>query len=138
MNNQNKLTKIFQQLRLSRIVTAFLLATVLLITTACNSGDKLAARPHNSSVTPTLLATANQSETTYPNDDRQMEGLLYSNSNEVKSLNSVDDFVSPQRQKELLDPTQIPAKKQPIIDRSDPNNKLLEKTVQMFKDATDF
>lgn len=138
MNSQSKLTKIFQQLRLSRIVPTFLLTTVLLIATAYSNGDLLAVPLHNSSVTPTLLAAANQSKTTYPNDDKQIEGLLYSNSDEVKSLNSVDDFVSPERQKELLDPTQIPAKKQPIIDRSDPDNKLLEKTGQMFKDAANF
>lgn len=134
MNSQSKLTKIFQQLRLGRIVSTLVLATALLITTAFSSGDLLAA-PSNST---TLFAAANQSETTYPNDDQQIEGLLYSKSDQAKSLDSVDDFVSPERQKELLDPTQIPAKKQPIIDRSDPNNKLLEKTVQMFKDAADF
>ncbi len=174
MNSKSKLTKIFQQLRLSRIVPAFLLATVLLITTVCNSGSELGALTLNPPVqaggqnnlhkaggdgmnqyykvkeprvrqdraslssTPILLAVANQSETTYPNDDRQIEGLLYSNSHEVKSLNSVNDFVSPERQKELLDPTQIPAKKQPNIDRSNPNNKILEKTGQMFKDASNF
>lgn len=86
----------------------------------------------------TLLAAANKSKTTYPTDDKQVEGLLYSDSDRAESLNSVDDFVSPERQKELLDPTQIPAKKQPNIDRSDPNARLLEKTGQMFKDASDF
>jgi hypothetical protein len=38
----------------------------------------------------------------------------------------------------VLDPTQISASKQPIIDRSNPKNKLLEKTKQMFKDASNF
>lgn len=36
-----------KKLKLNQIVTAFLLATVLLITTACNSGDELGARPNN-------------------------------------------------------------------------------------------
>ena len=78
------------------------------------------------------------SKTTYPTDDNNMNGLLYSDSDRVESLNNVDDFVSPEEQKQLLDPTQIPAKKQPGIDRSDPSNKLLEKTRQMFDDAANF
>ncbi|WP_319420833.1 DUF6658 family protein [Pleurocapsa sp. FMAR1] len=85
-----------------------------------------------------LLATANKSETSYPTNDNQVEGLLYSDSDEVKSLNSVDEFVSPQRQRALKDPSQIPAVKQTAIDRSDPDNKLLERTKQMFDDAANF
>lgn len=56
----------------------------------------------------------------------------------MESLDSINDFISSARQKELLDPTQIPAKKQPIIDRFDPNNKFLEKIGQMFEDASNF
>ena len=166
---------IFKKLRLDKIATAFLLATVLLITTACNSGDRLSARPHNPPVqaggqnnphkaggdgmtqykatndpkitgnlddaslpSTNLLAAANQNQTTYPTDDNKIEGLLYSNQEEVKSLNNVNDFVSPQTREKLLDPTQIPAVRQPTIDRADPNNKLLEKTKQIFDDAGDF
>lgn len=166
---------IFKKLRLDKIATAFLLATVLLITTACNSGDRLGARPHNPPVqaggqnnphkaggdgmtkykatndpkitgnlddarlpSTNFLAAANQNETTYPTDDNKIEGLLYSNKEEVKSLNNVNDFVSPQTREKLLDPTQIPAVRQPTIDRADPNNKLLEKTQQIFDDAGDF
>jgi hypothetical protein len=165
-----------KQLRLDRIVTAFLLVTVLLITTACNSGDELGARPNNPPVqlggqnnphkaggdgmtqykatndprvikgkdhaslpsSSIFLATANQSETSYPTDDNRVEDLLYSDRNRAKSLDSVDDFVSPETQNALKNPAQIPAVKQPIIDRSDPDNRLLEKTKQMFDDAADF
>ena len=84
------------------------------------------------------IAAANKSNTTYPTNDKNVSGLLYSDSEQVESLDNVDDFVSPQRQKELLDATQIPAKKQPILDRSDPDAKLLEKTKQMFEDAGNF
>jgi hypothetical protein len=111
----------YKKLEIKKLATAFFLA-ICLFFTASNS----------------VLAVANQSETTYPSDEERLEGLLYSNSNKAKSLDSVNDFISPQRQKELLDPTQIPAKKQPAIDRSDPDNKLLEKTAQMFKDAGNF
>ena len=175
MKNIHKLTKIVKYLRLNQIATAFLLATVLLVTTACNNGDKLGARPNvppvqlggqnnphkaggdgmtqykspvndsrlnkdkdRASLPATnYLAAANKSETTYPTDDKHVEGLLYSD-NKAESLDSKNDFNSPERRRELLDPTQIPAKKQANIDRSDPDNKLLEKTKQMFDDAADF
>jgi hypothetical protein len=171
------LMNIIKKLQLNKIFTAFLLATILLITTACNSGDKLGARPNNLPVqlggqnnphkaggdgmtqykvpndpevtkgrdnaslpsSSNLLATANKRETTYPTDDKQLEGFLYSNSdNKAESLKSVDEFVDPQRQKALKDPGQIPAVKQTSINRSDPNNQLLEKTRQMFNEAADF
>ncbi len=175
MKQIHKLSKFFKQLRLNQIATAFLLATVLLVTTACNNGDKLGARPNvppvqlggqnnphkaggdgmteykspvnnsrlnknkdRASLPATnYLAAANKSETTYPTDDKRVEGLLYSD-NKAESLNSKNDFISPKNRRQLLDPTQIPAKKQANIDRSDPDNKLLEKTKQMFDDAADF
>ena len=90
-----------------------------------------------SSLNTNLLATSNKSATTYPTNDKNAEGLLYSDS-KAESLDSVDDFVSPETQDRLLDPAQIPAVKQPILDRSDPNARLLEKTGQMFDDAGDF
>ena len=165
---------IFQRL-FSRFATAFLLATFLFVTTACNNGNEVGARPEVSPVqlggqnnphkaggdgmtqyrspvndsklskdknranlpATNLLATANNNETTYPTNDNRVEGLLYSDS-PAESLNNVDDVVSPQRQKALKDPAQIPAVKQPALDRSDPDNKLLEKTKQMFDDAADF
>ena len=160
-------------IQLNKVATAFLLAIVLFITTACNSGDELGARPNNSPVqmggqnnphkvsgdgmtqyrSPAndsllekgqsslpfagYLAAANNSDTTYPTDDNRLEGLLYSD-NKAESLKSVDEFVNPQKQAELLDPTEIPAEKQPAIDRSNPDNQLLEKVGQMFDDAGDF
>ena len=167
---------IFSRFSLSKIVSAFCLTAVLLVTTACNSGNELGARPDNPPVqlggqnnphkaggdgltkykatddprvtrgqdnasllpSSTLVAAANRSKTTYPNNDNDMEGLIYSDSDKAESLNSVDDFVSPETQKALKDPAQIPAVKQPIIDRSNPDNRLLEKTKQMFDDAGDF
>ena len=172
MKNIYKLINI----KLQKVVLAFLLATVFLLTTACNSGNEVGARPevppvqmggqnnphktggdgmtqYRSPVNDSNLskdkdraslpanvyfAAANNSKTSYPTDDNNVEGLLYSDSDKAASLNSTDDFVSPQRQAEVLDPTQIPAKKQPTIDRSNPDNRLLEKTGQMFDDAGDF
>ena len=121
--NKTLINKI-RRLYLTKIVISFLLFTTLFLTTAFGNN--------------TAIAAGNKSETTYPTNDENLEGLLYSDSDKVESLSSVDDFVSPQRQKELLDPTQIPAKKQPILDRSNPDAKLLEKTKQMFDDAANF
>lgn len=172
MNNISKAINI----QLKKVAIAFLLSTVFLLTTACNNGDELGARPNVSPVqmggqnnphkaggdgmtqyrSPAndsnlskdrdraslpanlYLAAANNSKTSYPTDDSQVEGLLYSDSERAESLDSVNDFVSPQRQAELFDPAQVPAKKQPAIDRSNPDNQLLEKTGQMFDDAGDF
>ena len=122
----NRIKVIFSNIssiRLSRIVVSCLLATILVVGTAFNHS---------------ALAASNKSSTTYPTDDGNVSGLQYSDSDRVESLDSVDDFVSPSEQAKLLDPAQIPAQKQPILDRSDPDAKLLEKTAQMFDDAGDF
>jgi hypothetical protein len=113
-----------KKININQIFTSIALTAILFLTTLFSNDYASAA--------------ANQSKTTYPTDDNQMNGLLYSNSDRAKSLDNVNDFVSPEEQKQLLDPTQIPAKKQTALDRSDPDAKLLEKTKQMFKDAADF
>lgn len=165
----NKLKSIID-INFRSLITASFLAVMLLVTTACNSGNELGARPENPPVqlggqnnphkaggdgmakyratdnpkvidpqailpASNLIAAANNSKTSYPTNDDKVEGLLYSDDNNEKSLDSVEDLISPQTKKEVLDPTNIPAKQQPIIDRSDPNNQLLEKTGQMFDDS---
>ena len=122
MNNKITLTKAIGKLRLTKIVASFLLATILFLGTAFNSGSAIAA--------------SNKSATTYPTDDGDVTGLLYSDSDKTESIGN--DFVDSNTKKKLLDPAQVPAVKQPILDRSDPDAKLLEKTKQMFDDAGDF
>ena len=104
--------------KFKRILTGFLLSVVLLVTTACDK--QVSSREVD-------LSTG-----------KQEAGLIYSKSQKVESLDSVDDFVSPEQQQELLDPDRIPTLQQPIINRADPDNKLLEKTKQMFDDASNF
>lgn len=139
MNSRNQLTKNHQKIHIAKIVSVFLVAITFLFTTACISNNAMATSPQVQTnqisllSTGTLLAT-NNNETTYSNN----EGLLYSKTDKLKSLDNVNDFVSPQTQKKLFDATQIPAEKQPIVDRSNRNSKILEKTAQMFKDAGDF
>lgn len=121
-----------------RIISNVLLVAVVLTTTISDLDNRLNIKffdnGTDSLVATTLVAAANRSETSYPTDDSKVEGPLYGDE-PAESLNSVDDFVAPQTQSKLLDPTQIPAQKQPIIDRSNPNNQLLEKVGQMFDDS---
>ena len=124
MFDLNRLRNNIKKLRLTKAVASLLMATALLFGTAFNSGNAIAA--------------ANKSETTYSTNDKDLNGLLYTDKSKVDSLDNVNDFVSPQRQKQLLNPAQIPAVKQPILDRSDPDAKLLEKTKKMFDEAGDF
>lgn len=166
---------ILSKIPFRQIATAFVLASFLFVTTACNSGNEVGARPNVSPVqlggqnnphkaggdgmtqyrspandpkletnkdnaslpSTTLVAAANRSKTSYPTDDNKVEGVLYSD-DRPESLDSVNDFVSSKTQQELLDPAEIPAKRQPTIDRSNSDNELLEKTKQMFDDAADF
>ena len=124
MNKLQIVINRIKRVRLTRIIASSLLTLVLFFATFSSSDSAIAA--------------SNNSSTTYPTDDGDMNGLLYSDSDDAESLDDIDDFVSPKRQKELLDPTQIPAKKQPRLDRSDPDAKLLEKTGRMFDEAADF
>jgi hypothetical protein len=124
MNKIGALGSFLKKININQIFTSIALTAILFLTTLFSNDYASAA--------------ANQRKTTYPTDDNHMNGLLYSNSERVESLNNVDDFVSPEEQNQLLDPTQIPAKKQPTLDRSDPNAKLLEKTKRMFDEAADF
>ena len=122
---------------LGKIVANFLLVAVLLVTTLSNTGDRLDLNTNNidrNFGSSTLIAAANRSETTYPTDDKNVGSLLYDSDN-AKSLKNKDDLIDPKIQDRLLDPTQIPAVKQPTINRVDPDNKLLEKTGQMFDDS---
>lgn len=122
----------------NRIVSSFIVVAIVSLTTVFNfngiDNSSIYSVRDDSNLSATLIAAANQSNTTYPTDDNEVEGLLYGNRS-AKSLDSTDDFVSPNTQDKLLDPTQIPAQKQPIIDRSNPNNQLLEKAGQMFDDS---
>ncbi len=124
--------------QLYKIATTSALAIFLFFTATISSGSAIALPNSFRLPSSSLLAAQNRSETAYPTDDNNLDGLLYFDSDKAESLNSVNDFISPQKQKQLLDPAQIPAEKQPIIDRSNPDNKLLEKVGQMFEDAGNF
>ena len=77
----------------------------------------------------------------------KVEEAVYSDSSSVKSSNSKDvrasnakastndEFISAEQRAKLLDPAQIPAVKQPAVDRSNPDNRLLEKAAKAFDNA---
>ena len=136
--NFQKLTSMLNKSFFGKIVANFFLVAVLLVTTVSNTGDLLGSNDiyikQHSFTSSTLIAAANRSETTYPTDDKDLDGLLYDNDNEG-ALKNKDDLIDPKIQDKLLDPTQIPAVKQPTINRTNPDNKLLEKTGEMFDDS---
>lgn len=157
-----------KHIQLSKVLTAFLVGLVFLFTTACNTGNEVGARPevppvqmggqnnpykaggdsytkYRMSTDPNVKNADDQASLQgfdrliAANDAGQRsDGLLYPGSQRTKSAGGVDDFVSPQRQRELNNPGQIPAQPQPIVNRSNPDAKILEKVGQTFKDASQF
>jgi hypothetical protein len=164
-----QLTTLLKKLQINKIAIAFCLGAILLLTTACNTGNEVGARPNNPPVqmggqnNPHKAGGDDYTQYKVPTDknvirredrasikqplaiasaappvSKDTGDIQYKGLDEPKSLRSKDDFVSPRRQKELNNPGQIPEKKQPIVDRFDPDAKLLEKTGQSFKDASEF
>jgi hypothetical protein len=72
-------------------------------------------------------------------DSNSAEDLLYPGTSATRSNAPDIGPVGPTDQKVLnKDAQQVPAQRQPIIDRSDPNQKILEKTGRAFRDASEF
>jgi hypothetical protein len=160
--------KILQSIPLGRLLTVLFASALLFFTTACNNGNEVGARPNNPPVQaggqnnpykgggdgytqyktapadPTARNASDQASSKavpgarIANHPNGMDGLQYPGEEKAKSSESVNDFVSPERQRALQDPGQFPAQPQPVFDRSDPDAKLLEKVGQTFKDASEF
>lgn len=97
-----------KQLKISKLAMAFFLVAFVLFTSSTS-----------------VLAAVTQ---TFNNKGQVESQLLIED--------GLNNFISPKEREKLLDPAQIPAQRQPSIDRTDPDSKLLEKIVQMFKDVT--
>lgn len=156
-----------KELRLSKVLTAFVLGIVLLFTTACNSGDELGARPNNP---PVQMGGANNpykaggdGYTDYkmstdrsvknPSDrasliqpiDRLVaitnidnpKGLQYTGP-QGDEMAGKNTAVDPRLQKKLMDPNQIPAVQQPVVTRTNPEFNALERAGESFSKANDF
>ena len=115
-----RISKAFKESSINQVIISLLLGIILLATTACSNPEVSKAKGVD-------LSTG-----------KQETGLIYSKSEKAKSLDSVNDFVSPNKRQELLNPDRVPAQKQPAINRANPDNKLLEKSQQMFEDAGNF
>jgi hypothetical protein len=159
-----RLAFFFKELQIRQILTVFLAGLVLLLSTACSSGDLQGSRPDN---TPVQIGGNNnphkmggggsESEmtadpkimgrSTVTKQDQSSLSSLQLADNSIKSNasdlsyrgsnNSETDRpdIGAKQQKSL---PSLPLKKQPVIDRSDPNAKILERVGEAFKDATSF
>jgi len=153
-----KLAAFFEKLNLGKVLTVFLAGVALMLTTACNNPqNEMGARPNN---TPVQMGGANNPHkgggdgyTQYNQDKRaslpagvlvaeinsNASDLLYPNSEATDTKSPAIGPVGERGKQQLVrDAKQIPAKPQPVIDRSDPNAKILEKSGQAFKDASGF
>ncbi len=107
----SRLSLFFNSLRLRKILTVFLAGFVVLLSTGLQVPSQLVA---DASI------KANSSD------------LIYSGSN---GSDSDRPDIGAKQQKSLPD---LPNQKQPVLKRSDPNAKILERVGESFKDATSF
>lgn len=161
------LTAFFRKLHLDRVLLVFLAGLVLLVTTACNSGNAVGARPNN---LPVQMGGSNNPHkgggdgygeykmTTDPsavkkgkNDHASLTSgllvaavnsnasdLLYPSSEATDTNSPAIGTVGEEGKQKFFDAKKIPAERQPVLDRSDPDVKILEKSGQAFKDASGF
>lgn len=163
----SRIAAFLKRVPLGRVLMVFLVSTLFLVTTACNNGNEVGARPENPPVqmggqnnpykmggdgytqyksSPDPAATRSNQRASLMsvqiaavnNVPNGSDGLLYPGKDRAKSAESINDFISPERQRELMNPGQTPAKPQPVFSRSDPDAKLLEKVGQTFKEASEF
>lgn len=162
-----QLSLFFKKLRLGQVLMVLMAGFVLLLNTACSSGNVQGARPNNLPVqmggnnnphTRNGDGYTNYKMSTDPKVNRAQSvekarkqaalpasnliassdvkanasDLLYPGS-ELSDTNHPD--VGPVKQKSL---PPLPNPKQPILDRNDPDAKILERVGETFKDASAF
>ncbi len=92
MNSLKKFTRMIKNSLLSRIASNILMVAVLFVTTISSYSDRLETNftyELSNLNSPILITASNRSETTYPTDDKNVEGVLYGDK-AADSLNSVD------------------------------------------------
>ena len=146
-----------KKFRLGKMLAVFAAGLVLLLNVACSSGNAVGARPNNppvqmggqnnphkgggdrynnaqTSTDPAVktrdrasLSTSNQLlARTGQTGERSMQDNQDMNASSKRSVST----------KELMrEAKQVPEQPQTVIDRSDPNEKILEKTGRTFKEA---
>lgn len=157
----NNVTDFLRQLRLGKLLVAAVATLVLFTTTACNTpSNDLGARPLNPPVqmggsnnphkaggdgyseykmstdraavnkraslsNGQLIATSGGTELQYPGTEDSGSAGAGRNQDKI-------------RQEMVKDAQRIPAEPQNVIDRSNPRERILEKTGQAFQDASGF
>lgn len=154
-----------RRLPLRQILTVFLASVMLVVTTACNNGDTMGARPNNPPVqmggnnnphskggdgytqyqmstdSKVKKASGDRAQLAVPqliaaNIESNSGDLLYPGENASSTANpAIGTRGQKALQKQLQ---QFPKDRQPVIDRSDPNQKILERVGEQFKDASEF
>jgi hypothetical protein len=165
----SKLTSFFRSLRIGKVLAVFLAGILLVVTTACNSGDVRGARPDNlpvqaggannpakgggdgytnykTSTDPKANTSSRGDRADLPSFSGQLiaagnvesnaSDLIYPGSGATDTDNPNIGPVGP-AEEDVLKET-IPAQPQPIVNRTDPNTKILEKAGEAFKDSARF
>lgn len=163
----SKLISRLKNLKLRQGISIFIIGVALLLSTACNSGNLQGARPEVPPVqmggnnNPHSMGGDGYSEykaSTDPKVNRpasnlrsslgDMHQLVASSSAEIKS--NASDLLYPGSSTattdrpnigprgEALEPEPFPAERQGVINRSDPDEKILERIGRQFKDASEF
>lgn len=156
-----------KELRLSKVLTVFVLGTVLIFTTACNSGNEMGARPNNPpvqmggqnnphkaggdgyseykmSTDRSVKNTSDRASLLQPTnrlvaitDIEQPQGLQYTGP-QGDEIAGKNTAVDPGLQRRLTDPNQIPAVQQPVVTRTNPGFNAFERAGESFSRANDF
>lgn len=153
----------FKKLRLGQVLTVFLAGIALLLNTACSSGDLQGSRPDNTpvqiggnnnphkmggegsnakmSTDPKVSSQpASKNQALVPSGQLIADGSIKSNGSDmIYSGSGVPETDTPDigtRQQKSL--PKLPLQKQPIVDRTNPDTKILERVGEAFKDATSF
>lgn len=161
-----QITDFIKKLQLGKILTVLLAGIVLFVTTACNSGDVRGARPDNPPVQAggmnnphkgggdgytnyKMSPDANAKDQTR----RDQANLTEFNQLIAANYDSESGLLYPgaetpvgriEKEQELRKITdkgasaQIPAERQRVFDRSNPNEKLLERASGAFNEASEF
>ena len=153
-----KIITYLKNLRLRSFLTVLLAGVILCVSTACNSGDTRGARtevppvqmggqnnPHKAggdnlnkykqSPKPNTRGQAalptQQLLAATPKIDQQNPGLQYKGDTEVKEQSL--PIISEDRNRQLA-----PEERQPVVERTNPNERILEKTGKAFKESSEF
>ncbi len=136
-----KLTNFLKKLRLRQILTVFMAGMLLLITTACNPGDSVGARPNN----PPVQAGGQNNPMKGGGDgytesntstDAKVDGNA-TNYSTLPMIAATDELLYPGSIGDKKLPEVPPSSKQPLKDGNS-NNKTLERVGEAFKDASSF